>query len=618
MLYDREVFQNDRIPLMIGKYCKVYKEGMRIMDEQRPRRRRMEAHGNNEPSDSKKYDSNKLQTPDNSQRIQTQAFHQQRTSHPRKRNNYVSILIAFVVIEALLIVAIACIVSLYSINGWMGNGFSGVIVGAVSTPTPIPSPTPTSNPTPTPSPVIEYIYITAEPLSLPTPEIQYIYITPTPTNTPVPTPISTPVIEYIYITPSPTPIPEHIVISERFDLLESEPCFFGQNWFKLTLAPIEEVLFATGYSASSVNDIGKSVGVAIYNNGMKQPKQIMIVFDTTSEVPNVISYLYSADKELCGAVYEGLNDNLGEGVYLEARKESQTNYAILIGDSIVWKDDKYQYKINGEGAYTPSSSPTLDKLKNGEEPFVLTVSDMKFSDDSLGKATNLLDSLLNGTFTVDSLSEEKDSAKSNTLVMVQSAGLRTEPRTTLSAIRIVQAGEIVTVLESCDENQQSWYKIRCANGDIGYVLQRTVKSDNSASTPLSATPQPKTVSSAAAPVELNLRIESVIIKQNSIGLPELYARFTNTGSSSIDRFDFLVECYDRYGDVIKSHGVYDYSSCYFEDSILAPNASSPKDYYWTLYGCNGTVSVKIAITKYHTTNGQTFEIPEDQYRWKKF
>lgn len=202
--------------------------------------------------------------------------------------------------------------------------------------------------------------------------------------------------------------------------------------------------------------------------------------------------------------------------------------------------------------------------------------------------------------------------------MALSAGLRIEPKTSLGAMRTIQTGEIVTILESCEEDQQFWYKIRCTDGAVGYVLQRTVASENTIDGSPAATHVPKAVASTPTPVELKLRIESVKIKQNSIGVPELYARFTNTGSSSIDRFDFLVECYDRYGEVIKGHGIYNYSSCYFEGSILSPNATSSKDYYWTLYGCNGTVSVKIAITKYHTTNGQTVEIPEDQYRWKKF
>ena len=200
--------------------------------------------------------------------------------------------------------------------------------------------------------------------------------------------------------------------------------------------------------------------------------------------------------------------------------------------------------------------------------------------------------------------------------VVLSAGLRTEPKIANGAVRTIKTGELVTVLESCEADQQLWYKIRCVDGDEGYVLQRTVASVSTTGASPTASPTPKVV--ASTPVPIVLRIESVTIKQNSIGIPELYARFTNTGSSSIDRFDFLVECYDRYGEVIKSYGIYDYSSCYFEDSILSPNATTSKNYYWTLYGCNGTVSVKIAITKYHTTNGMTVEIPEDQYQWKKF
>ena len=130
-----------------------------------------------------------------------------------------------------------------------------------------------------------------------------------------------------------------------------------------------------------------------------------------------------------------------------------------------------------------------------------------------------------------------------------------------------------------------------------------------------------TVKPTATPipsVSLPFEIASVSIKKNSIGTPELFVVFRNTGKKSIDRIDFAVECYDVYGNIVKGYGYYDYTTCYFESGIIGPGRSTPTDHRWTLYGFDGTRNVKIAITRYHLTDGTSVTIPENRWVWKKY
>lgn len=112
-----------------------------------------------------------------------------------------------------------------------------------------------------------------------------------------------------------------------------------------------------------------------------------------------------------------------------------------------------------------------------------------------------------------------------------------------------------------------------------------------------------------APIE----IKSIRLEENSIGVPEVYITFKNTGDKNVI-FDFNVECYDAYGEVIKGYGSYDlYSGTY--DTPLAPGKTTPSDWHWTLNGFDLTKSVKVSIHKYKMGNEQSVEIPYDELVW---
>ncbi len=114
------------------------------------------------------------------------------------------------------------------------------------------------------------------------------------------------------------------------------------------------------------------------------------------------------------------------------------------------------------------------------------------------------------------------------------------------------------------------------------------------------------------PAPLNIRIRDLEI--NSAGTPELYVQFTNKSNKNIEVFDFVVECFDAYGDVVEGYGHYDYSACTY-DEVLKSGETTSSDNYWGLYGFDLTKTVKVGIHKYKLAGEGTVEIPYDQIVW---
>lgn len=142
------------------------------------------------------------------------------------------------------------------------------------------------------------------------------------------------------------------------------------------------------------------------------------------------------------------------------------------------------------------------------------------------------------------------------------------------------------------------------------------KASNSTSTH-KPTPRP-TVKPTANPLIKKISISSLRIGKNSIGTPELFVVFQNNTSYTIDRIDFNVICYDAYGRIIKGYNFYDSTSCYYDDSNINPGGKTPSNHRWTLNGFDGTKSVDIAITEFHTTSGKTVTIPEALWVYTRY
>ena len=118
------------------------------------------------------------------------------------------------------------------------------------------------------------------------------------------------------------------------------------------------------------------------------------------------------------------------------------------------------------------------------------------------------------------------------------------------------------------------------------------------------------------PVNVQVSINSVEIKDTRYGTREFYIRFKNNGKVTVDRIDFLVIGYNRYGERIDYYGNNTFS--FYTDEELKPGKTTPQDYYYTQSALNEATKIKIAIEKYHTTDGKTVTVPEYQLKWSTY
>lgn len=127
------------------------------------------------------------------------------------------------------------------------------------------------------------------------------------------------------------------------------------------------------------------------------------------------------------------------------------------------------------------------------------------------------------------------------------------------------------------------------------------------------TPKP---TATPKPVNVEVSVYSVDIKSTRYGTKEFYIRLKNNSSVGVDRVDFYVQAYNTYGERIDSYGAYIFS--FYCDELINPGKITPKDYYYSHYSLNEAAKIKIAIVKYHRTDGRTVEVPENQYKWQTF
>ena len=155
------------------------------------------------------------------------------------------------------------------------------------------------------------------------------------------------------------------------------------------------------------------------------------------------------------------------------------------------------------------------------------------------------------------------------------------------------------------------------DGDFGPATERAVKAFQAQyrldETGIADHKTLKKLYSIDLPDPQDLEVKITRLTSNSIGTPEIYVQFKNVSDKAIDRIDFVVYTYDAYGDKIKPYDYYDCTGCYYDDSVLQPGGSTPSDWCWTLYDCEGVKKVRVAIEKYHFKNGKTVSIPYSKY-----
>lgn len=115
--------------------------------------------------------------------------------------------------------------------------------------------------------------------------------------------------------------------------------------------------------------------------------------------------------------------------------------------------------------------------------------------------------------------------------------------------------------------------------------------------------------------DVPLEIGEVKLSENSIGTPEISLIITNTGEIAVDAVDIRVEARDAYGELIKIYGKYTYFSLTYQDNAINPGGKSADGHIWTLTGVQNMKSVRLAVEKYHLTDGNTVTINEAQLQW---
>jgi hypothetical protein len=117
-------------------------------------------------------------------------------------------------------------------------------------------------------------------------------------------------------------------------------------------------------------------------------------------------------------------------------------------------------------------------------------------------------------------------------------------------------------------------------------------------------------------IPIPLKIANVRLKQGVLGTPDLYVDVENISSDlAIDAYEFKARCYNNFDERVKGYGVYEYFNGIFQESTLKPGQKSRKDWHWGLYGFETATYVEVAITRVHTTDGTTWEVPEQDLIW---
>lgn len=82
---------------------------------------------------------------------------------------------------------------------------------------------------------------------------------------------------------------------------------------------------------------------------------------------------------------------------------------------------------------------------------------------------------------------------------------------------------------------------------------------------------------------------------------------------TIDAFTVTFRCFDGYGETLTKTNQ---SAEWWKELTLKPGKSfSMGSYFWYLFTEQTCAKIDVAISKYHTTDGQTIEIDESDYIW---
>lgn len=181
----------------------------------------------------------------------------------------------------------------------------------------------------------------------------------------------------------------------------------------------------------------------------------------------------------------------------------------------------------------------------------------------------------------------------------------------LSAIIAIIIGLLVFTSAS------NFIKSHTTNTNVSSETTADTKTSNKALLKNTKSTTPK---ETADPAIKKVSIASVKMSKNSVGVPMIYIVFQNNSDETIDRIDFLIKCYDTYGDELKEKTyLLPTVTNYFFDTNLKPGGKSDKNKFLLLddYPA-GVRAVEIAVRKYHTSSGNTVEVPTDLLQYERY
>ena len=79
-----------------------------------------------------------------------------------------------------------------------------------------------------------------------------------------------------------------------------------------------------------------------------------------------------------------------------------------------------------------------------------------------------------------------------------------------------------------------------------------------------------------------------------------------------------VKVRDAYGETIKPYGRYSFYNLTYQEDTIEPGKSTPPEWTWTLYGADNIKTARVAVQKYHTTDGNTVTINDAQLKWSEW
>lgn len=88
---------------------------------------------------------------------------------------------------------------------------------------------------------------------------------------------------------------------------------------------------------------------------------------------------------------------------------------------------------------------------------------------------------------------------------------------------------------------------------------------------------------------------------------------------TVDAFTLAHRCFDTYGTLLTSailnpDGI-EYAEWWKELSLKPGKTFSMGSYFWYLFDTQTCSKIEVAVSKYHTTEGETITIPPEEYQW---